>query len=405
MKMDELVKGCAGACAIRCKVELQPAGGVGMKVFPPTYSGATYVTETRRLPGRDVPVQCVLVDSVQSQANRLEMSLQRAVDDGLIKLPLVEVDFSDANEKLLKPIDDRITSLTVPHRLADAILRDCVVVGEGKDNGKLFRESSFASKWRKASPSNATAVFELCPTALVFGMWGSPDKPGGLGAKFQRCITSEIVGIDAVTLEKSRQGLRTDPLSIVKNADVVVDRDGGWVNATGSKANKKRPSEINHGPILFGPTHGGATFARAEQTMVITLAGLRWLRFPDRSLDVAAQNRRNEAARMVLTSIALCAATLSHEAGFDLRSGCLLHTQQAPKWELLDGLGGAPIELTITSTQAVELLNKSVAAAKKAGLPWRTDPIKLKPSDELVTLIQRSQELAAKEAEDKGPQQ
>jgi len=52
-----------------------------------------YATEKRRLPDRKEPVECVLLDSVQSQANRMEEALQQAVDDGRLKLPLVEVDF------------------------------------------------------------------------------------------------------------------------------------------------------------------------------------------------------------------------------------------------------------------------------------------------------------------------
>lgn len=66
---------------------MQPAGGPGDKVFPPTFAGAVYAIEKRRIPGREQPVRCVLLDSVQSQANRMELVLQEAVDAGRIKLP------------------------------------------------------------------------------------------------------------------------------------------------------------------------------------------------------------------------------------------------------------------------------------------------------------------------------
>ncbi len=66
--------------AIRRRQRLQPVGGKGDKIFPPTYPGdgrnnppPRHVFERRRLDGREV--WCVLVDSVQSQANRLEESL------------------------------------------------------------------------------------------------------------------------------------------------------------------------------------------------------------------------------------------------------------------------------------------------------------------------------------------
>jgi CRISPR-associated protein Csb1 len=78
--LKEAVAG-SGA-AFRSRTTLQPAGGEGTKVFPPTYAGAVYATEKRRLPGRAEPVDCVLLDSVQSQANRMEEALQQAVDTG-----------------------------------------------------------------------------------------------------------------------------------------------------------------------------------------------------------------------------------------------------------------------------------------------------------------------------------
>jgi CRISPR-associated protein Csb1 len=95
LTLNELNEAIAGkAAAFRSKATLQPAGGPGDKVFPPTYAGAVYATEMRRLPGRDAPVECVLLDSVQSQANRMEEALQQAVDTGRLKLPVIEVDFS-----------------------------------------------------------------------------------------------------------------------------------------------------------------------------------------------------------------------------------------------------------------------------------------------------------------------
>src|SRR5437867_3825670 len=82
------------AVALRCRRRLQPAGGPGDKVFPPTFAGAVYAVELRRVPERAEPVTCVLLDSVQSQANRMELGLQDACDAGRLKLPIVEVDFT-----------------------------------------------------------------------------------------------------------------------------------------------------------------------------------------------------------------------------------------------------------------------------------------------------------------------
>ena len=86
----DLLKGLVegDAVAIRGIAKLEPAGGPEDKVFPPTHSvrgkkdddlwrmrpddrrGIKYAFEKRRIKG--VNVDCVLIDSVQSQANRME---------------------------------------------------------------------------------------------------------------------------------------------------------------------------------------------------------------------------------------------------------------------------------------------------------------------------------------------
>jgi CRISPR-associated protein Csb1 len=83
------------AAAFRCRRRFQPAGGEGDKVFPPTFAGKVYAVEQRHVPGRVEPAVCVLLDSVQSQANRMELALQEALDEGKIKIPVLEVDFTE----------------------------------------------------------------------------------------------------------------------------------------------------------------------------------------------------------------------------------------------------------------------------------------------------------------------
>ncbi|MDR7464963.1 MAG: type I-U CRISPR-associated RAMP protein Csb1/Cas7u, partial [Armatimonadota bacterium] len=187
LSYDQVYRAVSGsAAAFRCRRRLQPAGGPGEKVFPPTFAGAVYAIEQRRVPGRDGPVACVLLDSVQSQANRMELALQEAVDTGRVKIPLVVVDFTEydptgdleADKRAGRLIDrvGKITSLQVPHRLADAILRYSEL------NGVPFRKSDKGRALNMVGPTNATPLFELCPTALLFGMWDSTGPKGGLGA-------------------------------------------------------------------------------------------------------------------------------------------------------------------------------------------------------------------------------
>lgn len=106
------------------------------------------------------------------------------------------------------------------------------------------------------------------------------------------------------------------------------------------------------------------------------------------------------AARTVLAALALTAATLAAEGGFDLRSRCLLWPTNVMKWELLEIPGKAPTEITLTSTAAIKLLEEAVAAAENQGLVWQKEPVKLTPSPNLVALLKRSQDIAAKTPED-----
>lgn len=214
------------AVAIRCRTRLQPAAGPGTKVFPPTHSGGVYATETRRIPdgsGQTREVPCVLLDSVQSQANRIEDALQQAIDEKLIEMPLIVVEFAD-----MVPDVQRVTSLQAPHRAADAILRDSLSK-EKDDKGQPlpFRKSTAGQAITNSSLANATGLFQYCPHALFLGIWDSTGPKGGLGAKFARALVSEIVGIDAAY--GVRTGSRIDPLQIAKQAGPLFRRaDGTW---------------------------------------------------------------------------------------------------------------------------------------------------------------------------------
>ena len=369
------------AAAIRCRSTLQPAAGEGTKVFPPTHANGVYATEKRRLPNVKDPVDCVLLDSVQSQANRMEEALQDAVDRGLFEpvgLPVIEVNFGDSIADVR-----RVTSLQAPHRIADAILRDSLL------NGKPFRDSEEGKRVTDSSLANATALFELCPTALVMGVWDSTGPKGGLGAKFARAIVSEIVGIDAVV--GTRTSSRIDPLQVRAGVKVIKEKSGGWTIAKDDKAKGAvSPSEINHGNIPPDVAVGGVTIASAEHTAVVSLPQLRRLRFPIKG---KTDPRVDDAARTVLASLALVGLTLAAERGFDLRSRCLLFPNAALQFELLE-IPGKPSAFTLSSTEAIAIFKQAVTAATKLGLPWQKK-LDLVPSPQLIELVKRSQAMAA----------
>lgn len=387
------------AAAYRSITEYQPVGGPGSKVFPSTYDGSVYAFENRRMNGEER--KCVLLDSVPSQANRMEEALLDAWRDGRIRVPVISVDFSAEF-----PDIGSITSLEAPHRIADAILR----YAKTSDGSEFFATSSYASLWENSSIHNATALFSLCPTALVFGTWGSP-RATGVGPKFQRTIVSEIVGIDAVPGTKTSS--RIDPTGIGKGVGLSeASPDSGdldWSPLDAKSARKKgaktrKPSELNLGNVtptaeyaenlggLF--TGGGVTISRALQFTTISLPAIRRLRFPvggtrDPGIDAVAQ--------AALAALALCAATLAREEGADLRSRCHLVPVSTLEWELVGRPGEDLVKFSLSGDESVALLNEAVAAAKDKGLEWVEDEIRLVPSKQLVEAIRISREKGAEE--------
>ncbi len=423
LDFDSLKKAVTeNAAAFRCRRRLQPAGGAGDKVFPPTFAGAVYAVEQRRVFGNDgkvlaQPVTCVVLDTVQSQANRMEQALQDALDGGRITIPVLKVDFSkwsptgdlDADKTAGRLIDavGTITSLQVPHRLADAILRDSEISEgpegqDGKQANVSFRKSSKGKALNTVSQQNATALYELCPTALIFGMWDSTGPKGGLGAKFERAMVSEVIGFGATVGDLVR-GVRRDPLEIRAAVKVLKPADKNWSLAAANANSAVSPSEINHSSVPFPKQrdektdknlYAGATIEYAEQLTTLSLIALRRLCFP------APDNTSPEidaAGRTVLAALGLCAATLAFESGMGLRSRCLLWPEAAMNWEVLEKPGHTPKKFSLTGDEAVALLEAAVAAAASVGLNWEGAPIELVPQQKLVDLVRLSQLEATKE--------
>jgi CRISPR-associated protein Csb1 len=398
-QLRELVAG--DAVAIRGLATLQPAGGPGDKVFPPTHAvddknrkpGAKYAFEARRIDGNEKT--CVLIDSVQSQANRMEDALQALWTGRQIALPVVSVDFSS-----IAPEVGRVTSLTAPHRIADALLRDSLL------DGQLFRFSDIGKSFTDASTKNATALFKVCPTGLVFGLWDSTGPKGGLGAKFQRALVSEIVGINATPGSKTES--RIDPLNILKKAaDIYVAEDEKERWTTDVKKAKRendvpvkfgkegKPSEVNHGNVTpsIDSIAGGVTIDEARHTVVLSLASLRRLGFTTGA----------EEARTVLAALGLLAIFAAESRGHDLRSRCLLVPKKgsALKLEAVARDGSTtPIDLDLAGAialykDAVDKLPAGITFDKPAGVALA----ELQPSPKLADLVKKSRELAAAESD------
>jgi CRISPR-associated protein Csb1 len=387
------------AAAIRILTRLVPAGGDGDKVFPPTYKHpdkdqSMYAVESRRIDGRTVDT--VLLDSAASQANRLEEALLRAFEQEECDLPVLAVIIPRSG-----PAPTRVTALEAPHRLTDAIFRDSTL------DGKPFRDSTVGRRLVEARLDNATALFQFCPTALLFGFWDSQSEAGIHGAKVARALVSEIIGLDAVP--GRRTSSRVDPLAIGADAARVYKSEQGMWTLDEKEAVKEKgkpklygkgtkggkPSAINHGNVTPSVSAedqpGGVTISEALQTTVLSLPQLRRLRFPDPETGKCSPER-DAAGRTALAALALYAVALQREDGYFLRSRCHLVPATQPRCELVGETAEDVQPFSLTAAEARQVLDQARAQARKQGLSWKGGLIELKPTPKLVELVRLSDE-------------
>lgn len=381
-----------GASAIRSRITYEPAAGDGTKVFPPTYEGGKYALEGHNKEAGTA--SRVLLDSVQAQANRMELALLEAKRRGQLSLPVITTKIE--GEGLLKQFS--VSSLEAPHRIADALLRDSIT-----KEGVKFRESDVGKSLDSADLKVATPFLKYCPTALVFGVWDSTGPKGGLGVKFPRALVSELVAHNVQLGKKTSS--RIDPAEIRKDAALIYAApNGGWTLDEKEALKEKgkpvllgkdgKPSEANHGNVVPSIIEGGVIFERAEQTVVLSLTALRRLCFPLTPGPVS-ETATDDKARTLLAALGLCAAVLAAEQNSDLRSRCQLHAPKTPEWEILTP--GEPAKpYALTRKQALNLFTAALADAKAAKLPWLEEEVELQASPQLVELIRRSQALSAK---------
>ena len=425
-----------GAAAFRVRAKMQPVGGEGSTVYPPTYSvpdsfRTKYAVESPiRVDGGsredENRFERALLMSVAQGAHGLQDALQDLIDEGRIELPNVEVDFTAIStgegQDSLADLGV-LSSLQVPHRVYDAILRDSVIEVDPKHEGDrtetLFRLSTEGSAITEASPKNATAIYDYAPEVLLFGGWDSTGPKGGLGAKFERAITSEIVAHDVRLGVKV--GSRIDPLQIQQIKELPIFKskikEEAWVldgslahtnngqpvlyKGRGNDTKPGRPSNINHGNVApsIDSRSGGIVMDHAIHTLVLSLGTLRKLRFATYSDGTAVPREKradvNRAAQTVIAALGVLAIAARMEKDFALRSRCHLINTEPWKLELVGKYIDDVQEVSVSVDDAIKAFEKAVAEAgsDETKMKWHAEPLRLKPAEKLVALIQASRKV------------
>lgn len=368
---------------VRLVVDLKPTSADGL-VYPPTYDQGMHLFRPAWIDGQKQ--DAVLLDSVQSQANRIETAILDACRRDEIKYPDIELHIKASSG------DECYSVLELSHRVYDAALRMSMV------GDTPFSKSEIGQQIYSARTEKATGLYTHAPITLALGGWDSHGGGGPLVAKLPRLITSEIVGLDALPV--TRGAVKFDPMDIRKDAGPLYESgDPGRLYEIdkASASNKKKeykPSEIGLGSVP-NLSERGAVIVDAVQTSLVSCTAVRRLRF-ERS-DGSYEKDRDHAGQAVIAALGLFGLLSQMDSGYYLRSGCDLIPQTEPQMEIIGRTLEDSSTYPIDATSAKEALEECLKAAESQGLSWRQDKLIAEGDDRLVTLVERSRKAKAGE--------
>jgi CRISPR-associated protein Csb1 len=392
---DALIEGCADVsfdAGVSINTVLEPLAGPGAPVKPAVYEGGQYQLDQRWLApaGSDGPTACeqvVVIDNVPSQANRAEAALLAFRER--LGLPELVLDLSSIRH-LPAHLPRRLSSFELPHRNADAYLRDAEL------GGRSFPTSETGRALFSASAADPAALFQWMPHALLYGFWQSHLGKKRQQTKLARSWTSEIVGVAPAAITTRTLGLKGDPLnlSIEDAVEMNPDDHTDWSltdrkkasakgDATAGAKKKDKLSEIGHGQVLVDGSLAPVSFREIVQQATVSFAGLRRIE--------TGSAEANATGRALLVAIGMAGHVAAFGRSFSLRSGCELRpTRSAWVWR------GALVDepMTAPSFDAIaDLVQACARAAQQAGLPVGSDwpaPLTLTPSKKLDGVIIKS---------------
>lgn len=282
-------------------------------IFPATYAAS----KDGKFPGGyniDPPIgekNVCLVDSVGSQANRIEPIFAKPVYKDLVP------------QIIIKAGDRRVNLLEAGHRAGDAIVR-CT---------KLHQKLQEAFK--DVLNGSSLKLAQIAPTSLVFGVWDSRDTQ----AKLPRLVASVIRAFDVQRL--TRGAVYVPPVNYV-NMDVFTEEE--QQQATGDEKNPlSKRGFVN---ALASATHGGVIAkGGVRRDVTFSLAALRLLSAGD-------NNEQTTKLRRYILGLSLIAVTAPPQTY--LRQGCnLVLDAEKPRSFTLVQADGTRSELKLTHEEAI----------------------------------------------------
>ena len=310
--------------ALTFKRKLESIDGPGVPIFPPTYPVPKETGKHRHdtpytvNETKDGVLVCDL-DSVQSQANRMEA----AFTDGLADV---------VPQHAVQAGNHRVRLTELPHRIVDASIR-------ATDLADDIRE------WMLAFDSGDPApLARAAPTSLVYGAWDSRDTQ----MRIPRVVRSEIRAHDVSVFTRSAQYS-----GAFKQESLGLD-DTEW----------KKGADVGFAPTPSVDAHGGI-LAHGE---IVHSASIL--------LNVVRKYRTGDGSDVLpnyLLGLAL-GGLLVGGGDYDLRSGCSLVPAAPAEWRAVTR-GGERRSIEVDESAVLEEVRESARKwSETAGVALGGEP-------------------------------
>ena len=315
-KFDEWIRDDSSIGAVVIRQYLEPIEGPDAVIFPPTYPAEGRAGYNIDCFGDENVCQ---IDSVGSQANRMEPIFKRAKYRTLIPQVVIE-----AEERELHILD-------AGHRAADAIVRFSTPI-----NSQLYQ--AFEALRDKGE---SESLARIAPTSIVFGAWDSR----GTQVKLPRIVRSVIRAFNVKELRRSAQ--------YATIAGEILEGGEAETGESGAKAELG----LTHVPSV--KTHGGI---RADggirRDAVLNLSPLRALG--------SASGESEDDAKLRRYILGLCLVAFTAPAEIALREGCELVpiVDKPAEWKVVRH-DGKRDSFSLSDEDALEF---AVAAARDFGV-------------------------------------
>lgn len=375
LALDDLLAAASpgGASCLTSVTELQPAAGPHASVAPAKFAAArsddgAFAYETRYDGGTAQDI--VVIDSKQSQLNRVEQALTDAIRDRhevLSRMPRLVVSYSRGADTI------DLSDLELPHRAYDGHVRAGTIENTPVTQHDVYRSI------RDAHPGNARALLDASPASLVFGSWDS--SRAARQGRWRSILVGEIIGFCDKPREPAlKGGARIDPLGMrieltgpaLKD---LADRQRSELSrktydkAVKAAAAAKGDKRAKASPVGLGgipPTLealAGVACRRIVRSHVLSFAALRQIRF-------GAGSEGDAACRALLAAVALNGLTRS-DSELVLRANCDLVEAGPTRMTMFGRAGSASQFAPLSVAEADVLLAAALTHAEQtADITW-----------------------------------